>query len=117
MPGGLTPDASFGDQVVGGYETTHTWRSRSRRRRHAHLWSRSRRRRWRRARRSTTTSVSGGGRSLQHGRRAIALIFQQFNLIRRLTAMENVLVGRLADVPTWRVQARQFTRADRQRAL
>jgi phosphonate transport system ATP-binding protein len=61
--------------------------------------------------------VGRGGRDLRQGRRAVALIFQQFNLIRRLTAMENVLVGRLADVPTWRVLARQFTRADRQRAL
>ena len=61
--------------------------------------------------------VGSGGRALQRGRRAVALIFQQFNLIRRLTALENVLVGRLADVPTWRVLTRQFTRADRQRAL
>jgi phosphonate transport system ATP-binding protein len=35
----------------------------------------------------------------------------------RLTALENVLVGRLAHVPTWRVLARRFTRADRQLAL
>ena len=47
----------------------------------------------------------------------MALIFQQFNLIRRLTALENVLVGRLAHVSTWRVLLRRFTRADRQRAL
>ena len=47
----------------------------------------------------------------------MALIFQQFNLIRRLTALQNVLVGRLAHVPTWRVLARRFTRADRQLAL
>src|SRR5436853_615983 len=40
---------------------------------------------------------------LRVARRATALIFQQFNLIRRLTALENVLVGRLAHVPTWRV--------------
>ncbi len=47
----------------------------------------------------------------------MALIFQQFDLIRRLEALENVLVGRLAHVPTWRVVLRRFTRADRQLAL
>jgi phosphonate transport system ATP-binding protein len=57
------------------------------------------------------------GRALREARRDIALIFQQFNLIRRLTALENVLAGRLAVVPTWRVLLRQFARADRQRAL
>jgi phosphonate transport system ATP-binding protein len=57
------------------------------------------------------------GRALREARRDIALIFQQFNLIRRLTALQNVLVGRLAVVPTWRVLLRQFTRADRQLAL
>jgi phosphonate transport system ATP-binding protein len=56
-------------------------------------------------------------RALRLARRAVALIFQQFNLIRRLTALDNVLVGRLAHVPTWRVLLRCFTREDRQRAL
>ena len=58
-----------------------------------------------------------GARELRAARRAVALIFQQFNLIRRLTALENVLVGRLAHVPTWRVVLRRFTGADRQLAL
>jgi phosphonate transport system ATP-binding protein len=56
-------------------------------------------------------------RELRSARRQLALIFQQFNLIRRLSALENVLVGRLAQVPTWRVVLRRFTRADRQLAL
>ena len=56
-------------------------------------------------------------RELRSARRQLALIFQQFNLIRRLSALENVLVGRLADVPTWRVVLRRFTRSDRQLAL
>jgi phosphonate transport system ATP-binding protein len=54
---------------------------------------------------------------LRAARRDVALIFQQFNLIRRLTAIQNVLAGRLALVPTWRVLLRRFTRADRQLAL
>ncbi len=54
---------------------------------------------------------------LRSARRDIAMIFQQFNLIRRLTAIENVLAGRLALVPTWRVLLRRFARPDRQWAL
>jgi phosphonate transport system ATP-binding protein len=56
-------------------------------------------------------------RELRTARQSIALIFQQFNLIRRLTAVQNVLAGRLAHVPTWRVLIRRFARPDRQLAL
>ena len=38
------------------------------------------------------------GRALRAARHEIALIFQQFNLVRRLTAHQNVLAGRLATV-------------------
>jgi phosphonate transport system ATP-binding protein len=57
------------------------------------------------------------GRALRAARREVALIFQQFNLVRRLSATHNVLAGRLAAVPTWRVLARRFARADRELAL
>jgi phosphonate transport system ATP-binding protein len=57
------------------------------------------------------------GRQLRVARRDIGLIFQQFNLIRRMTAIENVLAGRLGYVPTWRVLLRRFSAADRQLAL
>ncbi len=57
------------------------------------------------------------GRELRAARREIGLIFQQFNLIRRMTAIENVLAGRLGATPTWRVLLRRFRRADRQLAL
>ncbi len=50
-------------------------------------------------------------------RRSIAVIFQQFNLVNRLTAMENVLAGRLGYVPRWRGWLRRFTREDRLLAL
>ena len=43
-------------------------------------------------------------------------MFQAYNLVRRLTALENVLVGRLADVPTWRVVLRRFPAAEQQLA-
>jgi len=57
------------------------------------------------------------GRALRAARQDMAVIFQQFNLVRRLTAHHNVLAGRLAHVPTWRVMLRCFATPDRQRAL
>jgi phosphonate transport system ATP-binding protein len=49
--------------------------------------------------------------------REVALIFQQFNLVNRLTALENVLAGRLGYVPAWRGWLRRFDRSDRLLAL
>ena len=57
------------------------------------------------------------GRELRAMRREIGLIFQQFNLARRMSAVDNTLVGRLGYAPTWRVLARRFGRSDRQLAL
>jgi phosphonate transport system ATP-binding protein len=45
-------------------------------------------------------------------RRRIAVVFQQFNLVARLSALDNVLAGRLAHVPAWRGCLRRFPRAD-----
>ncbi len=50
-------------------------------------------------------------------RRQIALIFQTFNLVSRLTALDNVLAGRLGHVSGWRGCLRRFERADRLLAL
>jgi phosphonate transport system ATP-binding protein len=54
-----------------------------------------------------------------HGRsrRQLAVVFQQFNLVNRLTALDNVLAGRLGYVPAWRGWSRCFSRADRLLAL
>ncbi|MEX1236230.1 MAG: phosphonate ABC transporter ATP-binding protein [Roseovarius sp.] len=57
------------------------------------------------------------GQALRLARRDIGLIFQQFNLVARLSALDNVLAGRLGHVPTWRVALRSFERSDRQAAL
>lgn len=46
-------------------------------------------------------------------RRRIAVVFQQFNLVSRLTALENVLAGRLGYVPAWRGWLRCFDRKDK----
>lgn len=56
-------------------------------------------------------------RDLRETRRDIGLIFQQFNLIGRVSALDNVLAGRMGHVATWRVVARRFPAADRQLAL
>jgi phosphonate transport system ATP-binding protein len=57
------------------------------------------------------------GRALRMQRRSIGLIFQQFNLIERLSALDNVLAGRLGATPTWRAVLRRFPQSDRQLAL
>jgi phosphonate transport system ATP-binding protein len=46
-------------------------------------------------------------------RRRVAVVFQQFNLVSRLTALENVLAGRLGYVPAWRGWFRCFDRKDK----
>jgi len=56
------------------------------------------------------------GRSLRQHRAHIGMIFQQFNLVRRLQVMDNVLIGRLPHVMGWRRWAtlvRRFPAADR----
>ena len=57
------------------------------------------------------------GGELARTRRKIGVVFQQFNLVRRLSALDNVLAGRLADAPVWRVMTRQFGAEDVQRAI
>src|SRR6202020_916634 len=42
------------------------------------------------------------GRELRKWRARSAMIFQQFNLIGRLDVLTNVLMGRLASMPSWR---------------
>ncbi len=57
------------------------------------------------------------GRGLQHYRRTVGFIFQQFNLVQRLSVLDNVLTGRLGYHPTWRGLLGLFTEADRALAL
>ncbi|MBD5702754.1 phosphonate ABC transporter ATP-binding protein, partial [Citrobacter freundii] len=44
-------------------------------------------------------------------------IFQQFNLVNRLTVLENVLIGALGSTPFWRTCFSWFTAEQKQRAL
>jgi len=50
-------------------------------------------------------------------RSQIGFIFQQFNLVNRLTVLENVLVGGLSQVSLTRSALRLFTREEKERAL
>ncbi len=56
-------------------------------------------------------------RDLRKVRRNIGMIFQEFNLIDRLTVIENVLSGRLGFTSSWRSLIRSFKSSDIDRAL
>ena len=58
-----------------------------------------------------------GSRELRRLRRHIGMIFQEFNLINRLSVMDNVLTGRLGYVGSLRSIFRVFSNKDIQRAL
>jgi phosphonate transport system ATP-binding protein len=53
-----------------------------------------------------------GGTELRLARRAMGMIFQEFNLVERLTVMENVLSGRLGYVTAWEAWRRRFPPED-----
>lgn len=50
-------------------------------------------------------------------RRNIGMVFQQFNLVKRSTALDNVLSGRLAYMSSWRSTLKVYTKADRELAM
>jgi len=54
--------------------------------------------------------------TLRRVRAGIGFVFQQFNLLRRLSVLENALLGRLAHTPNWRSLMGWFTPADVARA-
>jgi phosphonate transport system ATP-binding protein len=56
------------------------------------------------------TSLSN--KQLRRARRHIGMIFQEYNLVERLTVMENVLSGRLGYVSFWRAYRRNYPPAD-----
>jgi phosphonate transport system ATP-binding protein len=63
-------------------------------------------------------AVTGAGPAeLRAARRQIGMVFQQFNLVRRVSVLENVLAGRLGYVPPWPSLLGRFPRADRELAL
>ena len=45
------------------------------------------------------------------------MVFQEFNLVERLSVIENILCGRLGFVPVWRAWLRKFPQQDIDRAF
>jgi phosphonate transport system ATP-binding protein len=54
---------------------------------------------------------------LRAARRHIGMIFQEYNLVERLSVIENVLCGRLGYVSAWRAWLRRFPASDIERAF
>jgi phosphonate transport system ATP-binding protein len=52
------------------------------------------------------------GSALRAARRRIGMVFQEYNLVERLTAIENVLCGRLGYVSAWRAWLRRYPQED-----
>jgi len=57
------------------------------------------------------------GRDLRQWRARSAMIFQQFNLVGRLDVLTNVLMGRLAEIPSWRSLAQLWPVEDVAQAM
>lgn len=56
--------------------------------------------------------TSLGKRGLRKARRRMGMIFQEYNLVDRLTVMENVLSGRLGYVSFWQAYRRNYPSSD-----
>ena len=56
--------------------------------------------------------VKLSGRALREARRGIGMVFQEYNLVERLTMMENLLTGRLGYVSPLKAWFRKFPQSD-----
>lgn len=56
--------------------------------------------------------VTLSGRALREVRRQIGMVFQEYNLVERLTVMENLLTGRLGYVAPLKAWLRKFPQSD-----
>ncbi|MEM7108754.1 MAG: phosphonate ABC transporter ATP-binding protein [Bacteroidota bacterium] len=57
------------------------------------------------------------GKSLRHIRQKIGIIFQGFNLVKRLSVLDNVMVGRLGQINSFRSLFYGFSNAEAEEAL
>lgn len=57
------------------------------------------------------------GRALREARRNIGMVHQEYNLVERLSVMENVLCGRLGYMPSWRAWLRRYEPKDIDKAF
>ena len=57
------------------------------------------------------------GSELRAARRTIGMVFQEYNLVERLSVIENLLCGRLGYMPWWKAFLRRFSEADVARAF
>jgi phosphonate transport system ATP-binding protein len=61
--------------------------------------------------------ITGKRRDLRTVRRQFGMVFQQFNLVKRLSVLTNVLTGRLAYRSTWRSLFYNFSKDDKRIAI
>ncbi len=57
------------------------------------------------------------GAALRQMRCRIGMVFQEYNLVERLTVLENILCGKLGTLPVWRPLLRRFAAGDLDRAF
>lgn len=65
-------------------------------------------------------NIQNSGRlakKVRASRARIGCIFQQFNLVNRLTVLTNVLIGTLGSIPAWRGYIGYFTMEEKERAM
>lgn len=62
-------------------------------------------------------AVGTDARSLRRARKNVGFIFQSYNLVNRLTVLQNVLTGMFSEMPGHRAVLGAFTRAEREQAF